>query len=156
MFGVAYDDTHRLISMKHFVVSTSSHLKTPLLKRLTRSMPMFSETWTHLYMKVATTFLQGQHFMNQNWVSFLIGTSCSLSEKQLLCMARAILRKSKVLLMDEVRHFVIYLLVIDSDDIIRRLLGLNVLSLVIICGLKVTIYSVDYATDELIGKTIRQ
>ena len=47
------------ISMKHFVVSISSHPKTPLLKRLTLSMPMFSETWTHLYQKEATTFLQG-------------------------------------------------------------------------------------------------
>jgi hypothetical protein len=71
-------------------------------------------------------------------------------------MARAILRRSKVILMDEVCHFVIYLLVTDSDDIIRRLLGLNLFSLVMICGLRVTIYSVDYATDELIGKTIRQ
>ena len=120
MFGVAYDDTHRLISMKHFVVSISFHPKTRLLKHLTRSMPMFSGTWTHLYRKEATTFLQGQHFMNQNWVSFLIGASCSLSEKQLLCMARAILRRSKVLLMDEVRRFVIYLLVTDSDDIINK------------------------------------
>ena len=54
------------ISMKHFVVSISSHWTTPLLKRLTRSMPMFSGTWTHLYQKEVTTFLQGQHFMNQN------------------------------------------------------------------------------------------
>jgi hypothetical protein len=52
--------------------------------------------------------------------------------------------------------FVIYLPVAVSDDIIRRLLGLNIFGLVMICGLRVTIYSVDYATDELIGKTIRQ
>ena len=45
----------------------------------------------------------------------------------------------------------------DSDEINkRRLLGLNIFSLVMICWLRVTIYSVDYATDELIGKTIRQ
>jgi hypothetical protein len=71
-------------------------------------------------------------------------------------MARAILKRSKVLVMDEVRHFIIYLLVTDSDDKIRRLLGLNIFSLVMIYGLRVAIYSVDYATDELIGKTIRQ
>ncbi|KAI0641508.1 multidrug resistance-associated ABC transporter [Trametes meyenii] len=49
------------------------------------------------------------------------GENFSTGEKQLLCMARAILKRSRVLLMDEVRF--------------RRV--------------------VDYATDELIGKTIR-
>ncbi|KAI0251186.1 multidrug resistance-associated ABC transporter [Lactifluus subvellereus] len=50
------------------------------------------------------------------------GENFSTGEKQLLCMARAILKRSKVLVMDEV------------------------------CALRL----VDYATDELIGQTIRR
>ncbi|KAJ7717035.1 multidrug resistance-associated ABC transporter [Mycena metata] len=49
------------------------------------------------------------------------GENFSTGSKQLLCMARAILKRSKILVMDEVRFS-----------------------------------NVDYATDELIGKTIRQ
>ena len=46
----------------------------------------------------------------------------------------------------------------DSDEINkRRLLGLNIIfNLPMIYELRMWIYSVDYATDELIGKTIRQ
>ncbi|KAL4260343.1 ATP-binding cassette transporter C [Pleurotus pulmonarius] len=54
------------------------------------------------------------------------GENFSTGEKQLLCMARAILKRSKVLVMDE------------KD----------------LCSHTPT-FSVDYATDELIGKTIR-
>jgi hypothetical protein len=73
------------ISMKHFVVSISSHQKTPLLKRLTLSMPMFSGTWTHLYQKEATTFLQGQFFMNQN-LDFLSQWPRALLVKDSYCV----------------------------------------------------------------------
>ena len=56
-----------IFSMRHFVVSISSHPKTLLLKRPTLSTPMFSGTWTRLYQKEAITFPQGQYFF------FLIG-----------------------------------------------------------------------------------
>jgi ABC-type phosphate transport system ATPase subunit len=81
------------------------------------------------------------------------------SEKQLLCMARAILKRSKVLVMDEVRRLIICVsshTVTDSNEITRQLLGLNIFNLPVVYELRMTIYSVDYATDELIGKTIRQ
>ena len=142
--------------MRHFVESISSHPRTPLLKRLTWSMPMFSGTWTRLYQKQVITSPQGQYFAYQN--PDILSHRAS-SEKQLLCMARAILIKSKILVMDEVgillsmSHLT---LVTDSDKIIRRLLGLNMLNLPVVYQLRMTIYSVDYATDELIGKTIRQ
>ncbi|KAI0034681.1 P-loop containing nucleoside triphosphate hydrolase protein [Vararia minispora EC-137] len=57
------------------------------------------------------------------------GDNFSTGEKQLLCMARAILKRSKVLVMDEVRARY--------------------------ASVQVTM-DVDYATDELISKTIRQ
>ena len=47
-------------------------------------------------------------------------------------------------------------LVADSDEIKRQLLGLNFFNFTRGKELRMTIYSVDYATDELIGKTIRQ
>jgi hypothetical protein len=58
---VAYDDDAYClyISMKHFVVSISSHPKTPPPKHLTWSTPMFSGTWTHLFQKEVITFPQG-------------------------------------------------------------------------------------------------
>ena len=81
------------------------------------------------------------------------------SEKQLLCMARAILKRSKVLVMDEVRRLIIYVsshTVTDSDEKIKATARFEHFYLSMICELRMTVYSVDYATDELIGKTIRQ
>ena len=96
------------ISMRHSVVFISSHPTTPLPKHLTLSTLMFSGTWTRLCQKGVITFPQGQYFINQNLDFLSHYASCFLSEKQLLCMARAILKRSKVLVMDEVCHFVIY------------------------------------------------
>ena len=56
-------------------------------------------------------------------------------------------------------RLIIYVLshtVTNSDEIIRRLLGFNNFNLPRIYELRLTFYSVDYVTDELIGKTIRQ
>ena len=47
-------------------------------------------------------------------------------------------------------------LVTHSDEIKRQLLGLNIFNFTRGRELRMIIYSVDYATDELIGKTIRQ
>ena len=46
--------------------------------------------------------------------------------------------------------------VTDSNEITRQRLGLNIFNLPVVYKLRMTIHSVDYATDELIGKTIRQ
>ena len=90
-------------------MSISYHPKTLQLKRLTWSMPMFSGIWTLLYQK-EITFPRGQYFLLLiRILDFLShGASLLASERQLLCMARAILKKSKILVMDEVRHLIIY------------------------------------------------
>ena len=61
------------------------------------------------------------------------------------------MRFARIIIYGLISHFVT-----DSDEIIRRLLGFNYFNLPGIYELKLTFYSVDYVTDELIGKTIRQ
>jgi len=70
-------------------------------------------------------------------------------------MARAILKRSKVLVMDEVR-FLVLARVFYSSRIYRRQQQGNVDFVMEVRILKKDDISVDYATDELIGKTIRQ
>ena len=74
------------ISMKHFIVSISSHPKTLLLKHLTWSMPMCSGTWTRLYQKEAKTFPQGQYnFTNQNHNFLFLNLIYLHEEVNILC-----------------------------------------------------------------------
>jgi hypothetical protein len=79
--------------------------------------------------------------------------SPSPSEKQLLCMARAILKRSKLLVMDEVCFFFSCVFLNSNVVFLRRRRGDLFLDLPTCFSLS---NSVDYATDELIGKTIRQ
>jgi hypothetical protein len=75
-------------------------------------------------------------------------------EKQLLCMARAILKRSKILVMDEVCASLSFGSTVQLS-VPRPLRGWSLLALqrwIFYANLT----SVDYATDELIGKTIRQ
>ena len=64
------------------------------------------------------------------------GENFSAGEKQLICMARAILKRTKVLIMDEAT---------------ARFVASTTSHMFLF-----TACSVDYATDELIGRTIRQ
>ncbi|KAL9710249.1 hypothetical protein Ac2012v2_006545 [Leucoagaricus gongylophorus] len=86
------------------------------------------------------------------------GENFSTGEKQLLCMARAILKRTKVLVMDEV------CVLSDGGQKVDNSLNylahnrqprgtklcMNTIYVVLMKS------SVDYATDELIGKTIKQ
>lgn len=88
-----------LSSSKPSVVYTWSHLQMPWRKYRRKLTPIFFATLTPPSPKVAKTFRQGQLcLMRSSWKLNRV----SPREKQLLCMARAILKRSKVLVMDEV------------------------------------------------------
>ena len=79
-------------------------------------MSMFSGIWTLLYQKEEITFPQGKYFflLLIRILDFLShGASLLASEKH---MARDILKKSKILVMDEVRR----LIIIASSHTCRR------------------------------------
>ncbi len=69
-------------------------------------MQMCSGTWTQTFLKEAKTSLQGM-LPDVTELAFSV-TEPYLSEKQLLCMARAILKRTKVLVMDEVRVYILF------------------------------------------------
>lgn len=71
-------------------------------------------------------------------------------------MARAILKRTKVLMMDEVSWLDRGRVNFELTNERRRLQGAINSALRTISWGANEMYSVDYATDELIGKTIRQ
>ena len=140
--------------MRHCVVSISYHRQILQLKLQTQSMLTFSVTLTLLFQRGVRISPLGESppTLPISVVSYRI------REKQLLCMARAILKRTKVLVMDEV--------CVLSDGGQKVDNSLNYLAHnrqprgTKLCMNPIYVvlmkYSVDYATDELIGKTIKQ
>ena len=99
-------------SMRPSAVYTSSLLEKKRLWILKQLTQMSFGILTLLFLKKAIISPQGELYIA--WANINLTATYS-SEKQLLCMARAILKRSKVLIMDEV-CILIYLLLLVCNN----------------------------------------